>query len=580
MPVVALVPMLRTQLEAKGFSADRLHLGATSQDVVDTALVLVSQRALAAARAYLVRTGRSLAALADAERHSPRIARSLARHAEAEHARCAGAGWLDGVGSAIEAIDRTGFPVQFGGAVGTGTAADAAAGSISAPMTSAPRSPTSSASLIPGVPGTPNARPVLAIASTAATVVAALGRIAGDITFLSREEVGEVRLAGGGGSSAMPHKQNPVPAVAVTAAAVEAPALLQVVASAALAGDERSPGRWHAEWSALAADLARLARSSADAASRLVAGAEFDRDRAARDPRATGHAGERARPRRARAASDRIVDAALARFTRLTDRSPAHDPSSPARRVRSRHRTGRGESASRALPSLGTTTRCGMVSSQQLRAARAPRTCVSCASTSPGTAPRLRRPRAFTVADLADAVLAVVDEAGGGAFHVAGASLGGVVALELAVAHPVRVRSLVMSCSGARIGTPGGWAERAASVRASGTASLVTASAARWFAPGFLDRVGGDHGGRTLTTLVDIDDESYALCADALGTFDRAADLRTLAVPMLAISGEHDTVTTPPRCRTWQTMSPAGATWHSTAPRTSRCSRSRLPSPN
>jgi len=103
-----------------------------------------------------------------------------------------------------------------------------------------------------------------------------------------------------------------------------------------------------------------------------------------------------------------------------------------------------------------------------------------------------------------------------------------------------------MSCSGARIGTRASWAERAASVRASGTASLVTGSASRWFAPGFLDRTGGDDvGGRALRTLVDIDDESYALCADALGVFDRRADLRALAVPMLAISGEHDTVTTP-----------------------------------
>lgn len=152
---------------------------------------------------------------------------------------------------------------------------------------------------------------------------------------------------------------------------------------------------------------------------------------------------------------------------------------------------------------------------------------------------------AFTIGELADAVLAVVDEAGGGAFHVAGVSLGGTVALELAVAHPDRVRSLVLSCSGARIGTPDGWIERAASVRASGTASLVTGSAARWFAPGFLEREGGGPGARSLTTLVDIDDESYARCADALAEFDRNADLGGLGVPTLAISGERDAVTTP-----------------------------------
>jgi 3-oxoadipate enol-lactonase/4-carboxymuconolactone decarboxylase len=154
-------------------------------------------------------------------------------------------------------------------------------------------------------------------------------------------------------------------------------------------------------------------------------------------------------------------------------------------------------------------------------------------------------PGPVSIPELAEAVLAVVEEAGGGGFHVAGVSLGGAIALELAVAHPERVQSLVMSCSGARIGTPQGWADRAGQVRASGTASLVTASAGRWFAPGFLDRDAGGPGARTLTALVDVDDDSYACCAEALADFDRTADLATLAVPTLAISGEHDAVTTP-----------------------------------
>lgn len=154
-------------------------------------------------------------------------------------------------------------------------------------------------------------------------------------------------------------------------------------------------------------------------------------------------------------------------------------------------------------------------------------------------------PGPVSIPELAEAVLAVVDEAGGGGFHVAGVSLGGAIALELAVTHPDRVQSLLMSCSGARIGTAQGWADRAAQVRASGTASLVTASAGRWFAPGFLDRDAGGPGARTLTALVDVDDTSYACCAEALADFDRTADLASLAVPTLAISGEHDAVTTP-----------------------------------
>jgi 3-carboxy-cis,cis-muconate cycloisomerase len=325
-PVVALVPALRAQLEAAGLPADRLHLGATSQDVVDSAMMIVARDALRATRSSLDDAGRALASLADAHRRDERIARSIARHGEASTLGVLAAGWLDGVTSAIEAIDALAFPVQFGGAVGTGAAADAAAASDTG--TDEVRSELAHrlGLVDPGRAWHTDRTPVLAVASAAATVVAALGRIAGDATFLSREEVGELRLSGSGGSSAMPHKRNPVDAVAITAAAVEAPGLLSAVASAAVAGDERSAGRWHAEWSALRR-LVRLARSSAAAASRLIGGLAFDTDRAAAILAAAGPAGERPDRGVLAAASDRIVDRAVDRFTRLT--RPAGSESRP-----------------------------------------------------------------------------------------------------------------------------------------------------------------------------------------------------------------------------------------------------------
>ena len=197
------------------------------------------------------------------------------------------------------------------------------------------------------------------------------------------------------------------------------------------------------------------------------------------------------------------------------------------------------------LPSLGTTTALwdGVVAALRADPRTAGLRILRIDLPGHGASPAAAAP--FTIAELAEGVLAVVDEAGGGSFHVAGVSLGGTAALELAVAHPDRILSLVLSCSGARIGTPDGWAERAASVRASGTASLVTGSAARWFAPGFLDRDAGGSGARALAALVDIDDESYACCTEALAGFDRTGDLAALATPTLAISGEHDVVTTP-----------------------------------
>lgn len=318
-PVVTLVPALRAQLVAAGLLADRLHLGATSQDVVDTALMLVARDAMHGTRAALVEAGSHLAALAEAERRSPRIARSIARHAEASTLGVLAAGWLDGVASALETVDALAFPVQFGGAVGTGTAADAAAGRPGAADAVRAGLAAELGLADPGRAWHAERTPVLAVASAAAAVVAALGRIAGDVTLLSREEFGEVRLAGGGGSSAMPHKRNPVDAVAITAAAVESPGLLQIVASAALAGDERSAGRWHAEWSS-SRRILRLARSASTAASRLLAGLEFDRDRSARILTHAGPAGERPDRGVLDAASDRIVDRAVARFAALSER--------------------------------------------------------------------------------------------------------------------------------------------------------------------------------------------------------------------------------------------------------------------
>ncbi|GAB3609459.1 3-oxoadipate enol-lactonase [Humibacter ginsengiterrae] len=160
-----------------------------------------------------------------------------------------------------------------------------------------------------------------------------------------------------------------------------------------------------------------------------------------------------------------------------------------------------------------------------------------------GASPAARDP--FTVGDLAAAALDVVDEVGGGAFHVAGDSLGGAVALELALTVPERVLSLSMFCSGAAIGTPDGWAERAAQVRASGTASVVAGSAQRWFAPGYLDRNPDGPGGRALRTLIDVDDESYALCCEALAAFDRREAVAEVRAPAVIVAGCHDVVTTP-----------------------------------
>jgi 3-oxoadipate enol-lactonase/4-carboxymuconolactone decarboxylase len=147
----------------------------------------------------------------------------------------------------------------------------------------------------------------------------------------------------------------------------------------------------------------------------------------------------------------------------------------------------------------------------------------------------------FSTAEIARGVLRAADAAGLDRFAAVGISLGGVVSLELALAAPDRVSSVTMICSLPKIATAETWMQRAADVRAMGTPSLVTASAARWFTPAFLEAE-PEVASRVLNGLLDLDDESYALCADALRTVDLRDRIADLGVPFTIIAGELDPI--------------------------------------
>jgi 3-oxoadipate enol-lactonase len=152
---------------------------------------------------------------------------------------------------------------------------------------------------------------------------------------------------------------------------------------------------------------------------------------------------------------------------------------------------------------------------------------------------------AFDVPALAEAVVDLIDSiAPGEGFHYAGVSLGGAVGLQLGITHGERLRSLSVQCSGAKIGTPEGWLERAETVRTQGTPVMIQGSAERWFAPGFLDRE-PEFGSRLLHSLRDADRFSYAFCCEALAAFDVRAELGSIRVPTQVIAGALDAVATP-----------------------------------
>ncbi|SMY12150.1 alpha/beta fold hydrolase [Brevibacterium jeotgali] len=157
---------------------------------------------------------------------------------------------------------------------------------------------------------------------------------------------------------------------------------------------------------------------------------------------------------------------------------------------------------------------------------------------------------AVTIQELAEQVLGAVRAAlpGAGSFAVAGDSVGGAIALQLALSYPEAVEAAGVFCSGAKIGTAEAWEERAAFVEEAGTPSMVEGSVQRWFAPGFVEAQPAVST-ELLHSLRGTDRFSYAAVCRALAAFDVRDRLQDVRVPILAVAGEHDQPTPPESLR-------------------------------
>ncbi|MEO6704131.1 MAG: alpha/beta fold hydrolase [Jatrophihabitantaceae bacterium] len=149
-----------------------------------------------------------------------------------------------------------------------------------------------------------------------------------------------------------------------------------------------------------------------------------------------------------------------------------------------------------------------------------------------------------SIADLAAEVLEVIDELGDGAgrVHLAGLSLGGMIALWLAAHHPDRVDRLAVLCSSAYLEPLQLWTDRAAAVRAAGTASIAAKVVSRWVTPELAER-DPELIGWLQAMLGEVDDESYAQCCEAIAGMDQRADLGRIGAPTLVIAGAQDPAT-------------------------------------
>lgn len=259
-------PFVRALRASAGASGRFVHFGATSQDVMDSAAMLVSRRALSAILDDLDRVADRLAALADEHRSTPMAARTLLQQALPTTFGFKAAGWLVAVLEARQQLAelRTArLAVQFGGAVGT----QAALGE---------RGPDILRELAielglsePILPWHTDRTRIVEVGAALDVASGVLAKIGLDLALLAQTEVGEVREQGEGGSSTLPQKRNPVGSTLARACAELVRGYASVLARASVQEHERAIGVWHAEWDALSGALAYTGGAAAAIADAL-----------------------------------------------------------------------------------------------------------------------------------------------------------------------------------------------------------------------------------------------------------------------------------------------------------------------
>ncbi|MFF9062462.1 lyase family protein [Streptomyces sp. NPDC014882] len=331
-PVVGLVSAFTAVVaEEDPRAAEYVHRGSTSQDVFDTAAMLVCDRALRLVHADLLRTAAALDRLAARHRDTLMAGRTLTLHAVPTTFGLKAAGWgllvREAAGRVGRLLDGR-LPVSLGGAAGTLAgyleysavdgvpAADTAAPAYAAALSKAFAAETGLATA--PLPWHALRSPVADVAAAAAFVTGALGKIAVDVQSMGRTEVGEVSeppVAGRGTSSAMPHKRNPVLATLIRSAALQVPALAGALTQCLVTEDERSGGVWHAEW-LLLRECLRLAGGASHTAVELCEGLVVHEERMRANAAATGALMSSERivavlaPRLGRAAAKRLLSEA------------------------------------------------------------------------------------------------------------------------------------------------------------------------------------------------------------------------------------------------------------------------------
>jgi 3-carboxy-cis,cis-muconate cycloisomerase len=266
-------PLVRTIREVVGGeAADYVHRGATSQDILDTAAMLVARRSIDLLLAELDGVARECASLAETHRDTVMAGRTLLQQAVPITFGLKVAGWLEGILDACRLLRNVRLAAQLGGAAGTlavlGEAGPKVLRVYAAELELAE----------PVAPWHTNRARIAELGSALTVTAGALAKIGLDVALLEQTEVAEVKEGAGGASSTMPQKQNPVGSALAVACARLASAHASVLTAALAQEHERAVGAWHAEWPALSGALG-YAGGAAAAAARELASLEVDAER-------------------------------------------------------------------------------------------------------------------------------------------------------------------------------------------------------------------------------------------------------------------------------------------------------------
>jgi 3-carboxy-cis,cis-muconate cycloisomerase len=316
-PVAALVRALTDLVPAN--ARESVHRGATSQDIIDTAVMLLARRGIGFIDANLRVAAEHAAGLARAHETTVMAGRTLLQQAVPVTFGLMAAAWLTAIDDARRELDRvrtTRLAVQFGGAAGTLASLGEAGPAVTTLLADelGLREPV--------LPWHTDRQRIVQLAAALAGVCAAAGLVARNVTLLAQTEVAEVaeggEVPGQGGSSAMPHKRNPVVSVLILGCTRRAPGLLATLAAAAEQEHQRAAGAWHAEWETLS-ELLRLTGSAASWLVSLLSEVRVDAARMRANLDATGglplaeHVAAMLAPALGRLTAHELVAAAAAR---------------------------------------------------------------------------------------------------------------------------------------------------------------------------------------------------------------------------------------------------------------------------